>query len=99
MKLYPKDLWRFAGIMESDDNIYKYTAILVNKETEKLEQIRFGYIYDTHFFDTTGLNTYSHLNNKNITDRNDYIISNKNKLYRDYYNRTYFELKYLYDYF
>ena len=98
MKLYPKKLWRFSGIIESNDNIHKYNALLLNNETNKLEQVGFGYIYDTHYFDSTGLNSYSHLNNNNIMMKYDYITSHKKNVFEEFYNEIYFELKYLWDY-
>lgn len=98
MKYYPSNRWTLSGIMDSADKNYKYTAILINNDTSLLDYVCFGKSTEQHFFDSTGLNSYSHLNNNNIVIKNDYINRNRNKIMVGHLNQTLYELKYLYDY-
>jgi len=84
--------------MNDKNGIYKYVAILHNKHFDRLVAVPFGNIKDTHFRDTTGLNTYSHLDNNNYKLRQLFIKNTIHHLKPDYYSSIYFELKYLYNY-
>ena len=98
MKYYPIENFKFNGIMESNHIDFKYMALLYNNEVRFIQFLYFGDKYDTHYCDTTGLNSYSHLDSNSIKDRMNFVGDNLGLLRKGYYNKTYFELKYLYDY-
>ena len=95
---YPINNFEFKGIMNADDLEHKYVAILMNLTTEKIVIVPFGDIYNTQYRDTTGLNSYSHLDSDNLDHRTTFILGNQLFLRGGYYNRFYFEMKYLYHY-
>ena len=98
MNYYPINNFELSGIMEADDNIHKYLAILMNLTTKNISLLPFGNIYDTHYRDTTQLNSYSHLDTNNLNHRTKFILENQLLIRGGYYNATYFEMKYLYSF-
>jgi hypothetical protein len=98
MLYFPVNKWSIFGIMNSKNHNYKYVVILYNNVTHKPYHLEFGNINDTQFLDNTGLNSYSHLNSNNLIERMKYIIDHKKDIKMEYYNQTYFTLKYLYNY-
>lgn len=98
---YPINNFTFSGIMEADDNIHKYVAILMNNTIQKIILVPFGHINKTHYRDMTGMNSYSHLNTNNLDDRRKFILENQLLIRNQYYSAIYFEMKYLFsfDYF
>lgn len=98
---YPKKSFIFKGIMETSiksNTPYKYVALLYNAEYDKLVFVEFGNKYETHYRDTTNLNSYSHLDSNNLNDRLNKIVELSDLVKNDYYSSAYFELKYLYSY-
>lgn len=98
MNYYPFNNFELSGIMEADDNIHKYVAILMNKTIQTITLVPFGNIYNTHYRDTTNLNSYSHLDSNNLDIRTKFILNNQLLIRGNYYNSTYFEMKYLYSF-
>ena len=95
---YPINNFIYRGIMNANDLEHKYVAILMNLTTEKIVTVPFGHIYNTHYRDTTGLNSYSHLDSNNLDHRTTFILENQLLLRGGYYSSIYFEMKYLYHY-
>ena len=95
---YPINNFEFKGIMECQDLQHKYVAILMNINTDTIVIVPFGNIYSTHYRDTTGLKSYSHLDTNNLDDRTNFILVNSILIKGGYYNKFYFEMKYLYHY-
>jgi hypothetical protein len=95
---YPIKSFQFRGLMEAKQINYKYSAILYNQDYDRLIYIHFGNKYETHYRDTTGLNSYSHLDSNNLNYRIEKITELSNLVKLGYYSSAYFELKYLYSY-
>jgi hypothetical protein len=98
MKHYPVQNWTYEGIIESRDHVNKYHAILRNEKLDITEQVSFGNVRETHFYDSTHLNNYSHLDTNNIKQRIEFIYKKHKYIKPLYYSSMYFELKYLYNF-
>ena len=95
---YPSNNWNFAGIMDTASTNYKYEVILQNKATDSLAFIKFGRTNQLHYRDTTGLNTYAYMNHNNLEKRRRFILDKTFDIRAGYFNETYFEMKYLYNF-
>ena len=99
MNYFPIKNFEFKGVMENCEDLYhKYVAILMNITTQQISLVPFGNIYETHYRDTTKLNSYSHLDTNNLDMRTKYILENQLLIRGGYINSTYFEMRFLYSF-
>lgn len=81
------------GFAKSSTKNKKYDAILKNKETGRLKKVPFGQLPYQQFYDSTGLNLYSHLNHGDKTRRRLYY--NRHGMNAPLFSSKYFSHKFL----
>jgi hypothetical protein len=84
----------FIKFKKSNKKNKKYTAVLYNKATKRINNIHFGDKRYQHYIDSTGLDLYTHLNHFDEERRERYHKRHA-KTAKKKYSPSYFSMRYL----
>lgn len=95
MSYFHKTEWGVIKIYPSDSKYKKYSTVLKNNETGKTRLLHWGDSRYPQYKDTTGFQTYTHLDHLDNDRKKRYIKRHRHFIKEGYFSPGYFSMKYL----